>query len=154
MGGFYRLMAVLVREPWLAVVPGAAFVWLWARTGRRLALAAAVAWLLYLPYECGMKWRILCAGECNIRVDRLALYPALVVLSVLAAVSGARTLGPTMAACLRLGRPGRPPPVLALAARWGPGRSTAARLRRGAHGTRSAPPARSRAAGPAEGVHP
>jgi hypothetical protein len=42
-----------------------------------------------------MKWRVLCAGECNIRVDLLALYPALVVLSVLAAVSGARDLATT-----------------------------------------------------------
>jgi hypothetical protein len=54
---------------------------------------AAVAWLLYLPYEYGMKWRILCSGECNIRVDLLPLYPALVMLSILAAVSALRALG-------------------------------------------------------------
>jgi hypothetical protein len=40
-----------------------------------------------------MKWRVLWTGECNIRIDLLALYPALVVLSVLAAVSAARAWG-------------------------------------------------------------
>ena len=89
----YRPMAVLIDQPWLAAIPGAVFLWLWTRARRRLVLAAALAWLLYLPYEYGMKWRILCSGECNIRVDLLLLYPALVVLSIIAAVSALRALG-------------------------------------------------------------
>jgi hypothetical protein len=40
-----------------------------------------------------MKWRILCSGECNIRVDLLLIYPALVVLSILAAVPARRARG-------------------------------------------------------------
>ena len=89
----YRPMAVLIGQPWLAAIPGAALLSLWVWSRRRLVLAAAVAWLLYLPYEYGMKWRILCSGECNIRVDLLLLYPALVILSILAAVSALRALG-------------------------------------------------------------
>ena len=42
--------------------------------------------MLHLPYEYAMKLRILCSGECNIRVDLLLLYPALLVLSLAAVV--------------------------------------------------------------------
>ena len=86
-------MAVLIARPWLAAIPGAALL----ASGRRLVLVVAVAWLLYLPHEYGMKWRILCWGECNIRVDLLLLYPALVILSILAAVSALRAFGRTRA---------------------------------------------------------
>jgi hypothetical protein len=40
-----------------------------------------------------MKWRILCSGECNIRVDLLLLYPALAVLAVFGLVAALRALG-------------------------------------------------------------
>jgi hypothetical protein len=89
MDALYRSMAVLIDAPWLAAAPGLVLLWLWARSGRRLVGAAALAWLLYLPYELGMKWRLLCSGECNIRIDLLGIYPALAVLSALAIVSAA-----------------------------------------------------------------
>ena len=89
----YRQMGVLIDQPWLAAIPGTVFLWLWTQSRRRLVLTTALTWLLYLPYEYGMKWRILCSGECNIRVDLLLLYPALAVLSVLAAVSALRASG-------------------------------------------------------------
>jgi hypothetical protein len=92
MGAFYQLMAVFIGAPWLAAVPGAALLAVWAATGRRLVLAAAAAWLFYLLYEYGMKWRLLCGGECNIRLDLLLLYPALVALSSAAAISAALAL--------------------------------------------------------------
>jgi hypothetical protein len=95
MEALYRPMAVLIGQPWLAAIPGVALLALWTWSRRRLVLVAAVAWLLYLPYEYGMKWRILCSGECNIRVDLLLLYPTLVILSILAAVSALRALGRT-----------------------------------------------------------
>ncbi len=50
-------------------------------------LVAALAWLAYFPYEQAMKMRVLCSGECNIRVDLLLFYPLLAVLSVLALVA-------------------------------------------------------------------
>jgi hypothetical protein len=34
-----------------------------------------------------MKLRILCSGECNIRVDLLLFYPLLLVLTVLGAIA-------------------------------------------------------------------
>jgi hypothetical protein len=51
---------------------------------RRVVLAVGLLWVAYVPYEYGMKLRILCSGECNIRVDLLLIYPALALLSVAA----------------------------------------------------------------------
>lgn len=48
-----------------------------------MTLVAALAWLVYVPYEWAMKLRILCSGECNIRVDLLLLYPVLFTLSAI-----------------------------------------------------------------------
>jgi hypothetical protein len=77
----YSRMAILIEQPWLAAVPLAFFLALYALSRNRLVLAAAAAWLVYLPYEYSLKLRILCTGECNIRIDLLALYPALVLIS-------------------------------------------------------------------------
>jgi hypothetical protein len=93
MEGLYRSMAILVAQPWLAAIPGAGLLALGAASRRRIALVAAGAWLLYVPNEYGMKWRILCSGECNIRVDLLLLYPALAVLAVFGLVAALRALG-------------------------------------------------------------
>jgi len=75
-------MAVLIEEPWLAAVPCALFLALYSLSRSRMVLAAAAAWLLYLPYEYSLKLRILCTGECNIRIDLLILYPLLALVSV------------------------------------------------------------------------
>lgn len=82
MSLLYRTMAVLIEEPLLAVVPCVVFLVLFAVSRKFLILAPALAWLVYLPYEYAMKLRILCSGECNIRVDLLLLYPALLIVSV------------------------------------------------------------------------
>ena len=60
---------------------------MYVRCRRPAALVAARAWLAYFPYEQAMKLRILCSGECNIRVDLLLFYPALLLVSVLALVA-------------------------------------------------------------------
>jgi hypothetical protein len=85
-----RFMAVLIAQPVLALLPALILVVLFARTRSRPALWGALAWVLYALYEMGMKLRILCTGECNIRVDLLLIYPALVVLSVFGLVAAAR----------------------------------------------------------------
>jgi len=58
------------------------------RRRRVLVCVAAIAWLVYAVYETAMARRILCSGECNIRVDLLLIYPLLLALS-LAAVAAA-----------------------------------------------------------------
>ena len=79
-----RTMAILIEYPLLAALVGA-IIWAlgrWQR--RRIAAAAGIMWLLYAAYETGMRLRWLCSGECNIRVDILVIYPALLALCALA----------------------------------------------------------------------
>ncbi len=77
-------MGVLIIAPWLALLPALLLAVVGRRRRRRLALWTAAAWALYVPYELGMKYRILCSGECNIRVDLLFIYPLLLGLTVVA----------------------------------------------------------------------
>jgi hypothetical protein len=88
-------MSILIDQPWLAAPPGAVLVARGAAARGRFVLVAAIAWLLYVPYEHGMKWRVLCSGECNIRVDLLILYPTLAVLALIGLLAALRALGPT-----------------------------------------------------------
>lgn len=83
-------MGILIEWPLLALIPLAAFLALFIWSRSRLALVAALLWALYLPYELAMKHRILCSGECNIRVDLLLIYPGLIVVSVLAVITAIR----------------------------------------------------------------
>lgn len=87
-------LGIFIASPWLALLPAAAFAGLGYRSGRRLPWIVAVVWLLYAAYETAMLRRILCTGECNIRVDLLLLYPALLGLSIAAAISGFRSRRP------------------------------------------------------------
>ncbi len=56
---------------------------------RRRLFALAALWLAYSGYEYLMFRRVLCSGECNIRIDLLALYPLLAAatLGVLGALA-------------------------------------------------------------------
>jgi hypothetical protein len=84
------VLGLLIGFPFLALVPALLFGALYSTQRRRPLLIAALAWLAYVPYEYGMKLRILCSGECNIRVDLLLLYPILAILSISAVVSAIR----------------------------------------------------------------
>jgi hypothetical protein len=79
-------IGILTVYPALALVPGFAFLAIYWRTRRAFPLLVTGAWLLYGLYEEGMRRRILCSGECNMRVDLLLLYPALLVLSAVVVV--------------------------------------------------------------------
>jgi hypothetical protein len=85
------ILGIFVGWPYLTLVPAALFAGLYFRCRRPVVLVSALAWLAYYPYEQAMKLRILCSGECNIRVDLLLLYPILALLSVLAIVAYAKT---------------------------------------------------------------
>lgn len=92
-------MSGLTSQPALGLVAVLVLLALFLASRRRLVLVAAVLWLLYVPYEYGMKLRILCSGECDVRVDLLVIYPVLVLATVLALVVGLR-------AARQLGRSG------------------------------------------------
>jgi Na+/proline symporter len=80
-------MAIFIEYPLLAAVIGVVLLGVGRRTGRRTAVGVGVIWLLYAVYETGMHERWLCSGECNIRIDLLAIYPALLLGSLAAAIS-------------------------------------------------------------------
>ena len=71
--------------PWAAFIIAALFAGLWYRARRLLILLTAVLWGLYGVYEMLMYFRVLCSGECNIRVDLLLIYPLLLLMSALSA---------------------------------------------------------------------
>jgi hypothetical protein len=92
------ILGIFIERPFLAVIPAALFALAFARCRKSGILVAALAWLAYLPYELAMKLRILCSGECNIRIDLLLIYPFILSLSVFAIVVLVRNLlAPTRA---------------------------------------------------------
>jgi hypothetical protein len=80
------LLGIFIGWPALALVPAAAFGYFYIGRRSGVVLVTALLWLAYFPYELGMKLRILCSGECNIRVDLLLLYPVLLVLTLVSIV--------------------------------------------------------------------
>jgi hypothetical protein len=83
----FAVMGVFIEYPMLAAAVAGALLGLGWRMRRRVAVGVGLLWLLYAPYELGMKRRWLCSGECNIRVDLLLIYPVLVLGLIAACVS-------------------------------------------------------------------
>jgi lysylphosphatidylglycerol synthetase-like protein (DUF2156 family) len=87
LNAFYSAFAPLAESPWLALIPAALFFVAAYIRGSRFIGAAGVVWLVYALYELGMRARVLCSGDCNIRLDLLVIYPTLVVLSLAAVIA-------------------------------------------------------------------
>lgn len=86
------MLAVFIAYPWAALLPAMGLGLLYRASRRPVVLTAAVMWLCYAVWETGMALRLLCSGECNIRVDLLLIYPVLLGVS-LAAVAAAIRAG-------------------------------------------------------------
>ena len=84
------VLGVFIAQPILALAPCAVFAAGYLYTRYRVVLITALAWLAYFPYERAMKLRVLCSGDCDIRVDLLLLYPILFCLSLYSIVAIAR----------------------------------------------------------------
>ena len=82
------MLGILIGYPWLALVPAIVFAVLYWRSKLRLTAIASLTWFLYTIYEYGMYLRILCSGECNIRIDLLLIYAILLILSITAIIKG------------------------------------------------------------------
>ena len=65
---------------------------LWLRYRRPTIGGAALLWGLYAGYEYLVAIRVLCSGDCNIRVDLLLLFPMLLIAAVCAVWSLCRVL--------------------------------------------------------------
>ena len=84
METFYSGFAIFVTQPLLALVPAVVFLILARLRRSRFAFVTGLVWIAYTLYEAGMYARILCSGECNIRIDLLLIYPVLALLTVAA----------------------------------------------------------------------
>jgi hypothetical protein len=78
------LVGSFIFWPWLALMPAFGFLFAYVKTKQTLTWITALIWLAYFGYEQAMQLRILCSGECNIRVDLVLIYPVLLILSVTA----------------------------------------------------------------------
>ena len=75
--------AILISNPYLALVPATIFLFLYFTVKSKFILTMAIVWGLYALYETLNLLRITCSGECNIRVDLLLIYPLLLVFTVI-----------------------------------------------------------------------
>ncbi len=83
-------MSLLIIFPFAALLIGAAFAIATYYRRKILPAVAALLWVAYGVYEYLMYARILCTGECNIRVDLLLIYPMLVLVTVAGIISASR----------------------------------------------------------------
>jgi hypothetical protein len=81
---FLQWMDAFIEKPWLALLVAGTLMLCAAASRSRVALWVALAWWLYSLYEYAMYYRVLCSGECNIRIDLLVLYPVMLVATVVA----------------------------------------------------------------------
>ncbi len=61
----------------IALFLAIAMFWGWRMSAKAGFLALALLWFAYAVYEYLMYARVLCSGECNIRIDLLLIYPVL-----------------------------------------------------------------------------
>jgi len=85
-------MDVFIRAPWLAFAIGAIFFALSRAIHSRIAVWTTTGWCLYGLYEYLMRFRVLCSGDCNIRVDLLLIYPILLVLAIITVATTTKRL--------------------------------------------------------------
>ena len=85
-------MLTLLGIPQLAVVVGLLIAACYKLTRTRLALVTGVLWILYGIYEYLVQMRVLCTGECNIRVDLLLIYPILLIYTIASAIRVGKVL--------------------------------------------------------------
>jgi hypothetical protein len=90
---FLDSTAILIDYPVLALVPAVVFWILFAISKSRPVMMAGLVWLGYFAYEFGMKLRILCSGDCNVRIDLILVYPLLFFVSLAGLVKFAIALG-------------------------------------------------------------
>jgi hypothetical protein len=70
-------LLTLIGLPLLVVLFGLLIVACFKLAHSHLLLATGTPWIAYGVYEYLMQIRVLCSGECDIRVDLLLIYPVL-----------------------------------------------------------------------------
>lgn len=81
-----QFLALFIAYPWAALIVGGLFLALFRQRKRVSILFSGLLWTGYSGYEYLMRTRVLCSGDCNIRIDLLLIYPMLILISALACV--------------------------------------------------------------------
>jgi hypothetical protein len=84
--------SIFIPHPYIALIPAIIFGLFYFRSKNKTILAATLLWFLYAVYEELHLLRIICSGECNMRIDLLLIYPVFFVLSIVALVLGIKDL--------------------------------------------------------------
>lgn len=79
---------IFIPHPYLALLPAIVFGFLYFKSKSKTVLATTVLWVIYAIYEELHLLRIVCSGECNIRIDLFLFYPVLIVVSIIALIIG------------------------------------------------------------------
>jgi len=80
------LLAMLMIFPFAATLIGALYLWMFYKLKTKSSMLTGCIWILYSVYEYLMYIRVLCSGECNIRIDLLVIYPLLIVSSLVSII--------------------------------------------------------------------
>jgi hypothetical protein len=80
----YAPAVLCIQWPLAALLPAAVLGGAFLIRRHPLIGVAAGLWAAYAVYESLMKARILCSGECNIRIDLLLIMPLLYLASLVA----------------------------------------------------------------------
>lgn len=72
-----------VTQPYIALIPALFFAFLYFQFRNKVILSTSALWIVYAAYEALHYVRILCSGECNIRIDLVLIYPVLILLSII-----------------------------------------------------------------------
>lgn len=78
----FQVFNQFIAQPWLALIPALVLglLWLWSRS--RIALTAAILWLIYAVFEFSIWMQWTCSEDCNIRVDLLVIAPLLWIATI------------------------------------------------------------------------
>jgi len=79
----FSILGFLTIFPLGAFIIGALYIRMYTKLSAKMSLVTGVLWMLYSLYEYLMYARVLCSGECNIRIDLLLIYPLLVLMAVI-----------------------------------------------------------------------
>jgi hypothetical protein len=82
----YAPLSIFIQWPLAALIPAGLFAAAYAWRRRTFIAVTAALWGGYAIYELLIQKRVLCSGECNIRVDLLLAYPILWIASLVAIV--------------------------------------------------------------------
>jgi hypothetical protein len=83
--GMPEILYILIDYPLLILLPIVVLAALSLWSGSRTAWVVTVLWLLYLGYEFGIKYQILCT-DCVRRPEMYVVYPLLALATAVAAV--------------------------------------------------------------------